>query len=70
MTTRSLGLLYVFRSRLIVAATLLLAFADTPTSGSRPKNANFRGGILTNTFLRRITISSVENGMYLLARPP
>ena len=44
MTTRSLGLLYVFRSRLIVAATLLLTFAATPTSGSQPKNGTRTGG--------------------------
>ena len=49
MTTRSLGLLYVSRSWLIVAATLLLAFAATPTSGSQPKNATRAGGeILAN----------------------
>ena len=44
MTTRSLGPLYVFRSRLIVAATLLLTFAATPTSGSQPKNGTRAGG--------------------------
>jgi hypothetical protein len=43
MTTRSLGLLYVVRSRLIVAATLLPAFAATPTSGSQPKNEKLAG---------------------------
>ena len=43
MTTRSLGLLYVFRSPLIVAATLLLTFAATPTSGSQPKNGTRTG---------------------------
>ena len=53
MTTRSLGLLYVFRSRLIVAATLLLAFAATPTSGSQPKNGTRAGGeILANRWNR------------------
>jgi hypothetical protein len=44
MTTRSLGLLYVCRSPLIVAATLLLTFAATPTSGSQPKNGTRVGG--------------------------
>ena len=49
MTTRTLGLLYVVRFRLIVAATLLLAFAATPTSGSQPKNGTRGGGeILAN----------------------
>jgi hypothetical protein len=49
MTTRSLGLLCVFRSWLIVAATLLLAFAATPTSGSQPKNGTrAEGEILAN----------------------
>jgi hypothetical protein len=49
MTTRSRGLLYVVRSRLIVAASLLLAFAATPTSGSQPKNGSRAGGeILAN----------------------
>ena len=43
MTTRSFGLLYVFRSRLIVAATLLLTFAATPTSGSPPENGTRTG---------------------------
>ena len=43
MTTRSLGLLHVFRSRLIVAATLLLTLAATPTSGSQPKNGTRTG---------------------------
>ena len=43
MTTRSLGPLYVFGSRLIVAATLLLTFAATPTSGSQPKNGTRAG---------------------------
>src|ERR1700722_5044305 len=44
MTTRSLGPLYVFLSRLIVPATLLLTFAATPTSGSPPKNGTRAGG--------------------------
>ena len=49
MTTRSLGLLDVFRSRLIVAATLLVAFATIPTSGSQPKNGTRAGAeILAN----------------------
>ena len=49
MTARSLGLLYVFRSRMIVAATLLLAFAASPTSGSQPKIGTRAGGeILAN----------------------
>jgi hypothetical protein len=43
MSTRSLGLLYVFRSRLIVAATLLLTYAVTPASGSQPENATRAG---------------------------
>ncbi len=38
MTTRSPGLLHVFRLRLIVAAALLLTFAATPTWGSQPKS--------------------------------
>jgi hypothetical protein len=48
MTTRSHGLQFV-RTRLIVAATLLLAFAATSTSGSHPKNGTRGGGeILAN----------------------
>ena len=43
VTTRSFGLLYVFRSRLIVAATLLPTFAATPTSGSPPENGTWTG---------------------------
>ena len=43
MTTRSFGLLYVFRSRLIVAATLLPTFAAIPTSGSPPENGTWTG---------------------------
>ena len=43
MTSRSLGLLYVFRSPLIVAATLLQPIAAIPMSGSQPKNATRAG---------------------------
>ena len=43
VTTRSFSLLYVFRSRLIVAATLLLTFAATPTSGSPPQSGTRTG---------------------------
>jgi hypothetical protein len=38
MITRSLGVLRVLKSPLIVAATLLLAIAATPTLASEPKN--------------------------------
>ena len=44
MTARSLGPLYVFGSRLIVSAILLLTFAATPTPGSQPKNGTRAGG--------------------------
>src|SRR5262245_31983785 len=44
MTARSLGTLYVFWSRLIVSAILLLTFAATPTLGSQPKNGRGAGG--------------------------
>ncbi len=46
MTTRTFGLLYVFKSRLTVTTTLLLAFSDTPASGSQPKNGTRGGGEL------------------------
>jgi Protein of unknown function (DUF4038)/Putative collagen-binding domain of a collagenase len=49
MTTRSLGLLYVVSSRLIVVATFILGFAATPTSGSQPeKGTRAEGPILAN----------------------
>jgi hypothetical protein len=38
MTTRSPGFLSVIRSRLLVAAALVLALAPTPASGSGPQN--------------------------------
>ena len=43
VATRSFGLLYVIRSRLIVVATLLPTFAATPTSGSPPENGTWTG---------------------------
>ena len=43
MLTRSAGLQSVFRSRLIVAAALLLALAATPASGSESQNATGTG---------------------------
>src|SRR5262245_45079097 len=44
MTARSLGPLYVFWSRLVVSAVLLLTFAATPTPGSQPKDGTRAGG--------------------------
>src|SRR5690242_19052467 len=43
MTNRSLGLLTMFRFRLIVAATWLLTLSATPASGSQPKNGTRTG---------------------------
>ena len=46
MTTRSSGLLYVFSSRLIVAAILLLTFAATPTSPAHRRRLGPGGGMM------------------------
>ena len=43
MTARSLGLLYGFRSPMIVGATLLLTYATTGTPGSQPPNGTRTG---------------------------
>ncbi len=43
MTTRSFRLLYLFRFRNMVAATLLLTFAATPKSGQMPGNGTRTG---------------------------